>query len=92
MQAFRINMLMDHDELAEGYVQIITEETLARHIAEEFIERDQLRVYQKSSPFMRMTFWQIIMIIVTLHWFTGDSLVLGTDMYPEGNYQDLCKQ
>lgn len=76
-------MLMNDAQLAKDYVYITTEDELCLEIAEEFIDRDQLKVYKQSSPLSRLTLWQILMIFATMI-LSYDTFVLGADMYPEG--------
>ena len=71
-------------------MHIMTEEELNLQVAEEFVDRDQLRVYKRNKPLPRLTFWQIVMILATLV-LANDQVFFGSDLHPQGNYEDICQ-
>ena len=46
MKAFCINFIMNNQELVSEFVHVIDERDLRLKLAEEFIERDQIKMFE----------------------------------------------
>ena len=82
--------MLDNDELQEKYIHTMTTDRLQMSIAREYIENDVLTMFTKESLFRRITFWQILTIILAIM-VENSRIVLGTKVDPKHPYEERCK-
>lgn len=76
--------------LINDFIFIITDVDLSLDLANEFTERDLLKVYKKyDQPLKRYMVGQIILIIFALI-LSNDRWFLGAAIYEEGMFDELC--
>lgn len=76
LRAFCINMLMNKKELVSNFVHVLDQRNYTHQLAEEFIERDLIKMFEATNLFQLLTFWQILLLLVTAI-LSGENLILG---------------
>lgn len=82
-------MQLRRENIRKDFLHFMTTDRLQKAIADEYIETDMLKTFDNESLFRRITFWQVLTILLAF-FFSHNSIVLSTKVNLLENYSTRC--